>query len=86
MSNVYACAVLLVALSPHRVCCLKRLGYAVFVELYVGEFNREVVCLENRWSAGISAIGDVCCWADVRRFHDRRDLESYQCGDAAANV
>ena len=77
MFDVYTGTVLLVALPPNRVCRLKRLGHAVFVELYVGEFNREVVCLENRWSAGISAIGGVCCWLDVRRFHGWWDLESY---------
>ena len=41
------------------------IGHAIFVELYAGEFDYQVGSLENQWSAGITAVGNVRDWIDV---------------------
>jgi len=84
--DVYAGTVFLVALPSDRVRCFQRLGNAVFVELYAGEFDYQGECLEDRRTEGITAAGDVRNWVDVRRFHRRRNLEPRQCRDTATDV
>ena len=64
--DVYACTILLVALPSDRFCCIKRLGDAIFMELYVSKFSCEIRSSENRWTAGNSAARHVRRWIDVR--------------------
>ena len=56
------------------------------MELYVGEFDYQVGSLENQWTAGITAVGNVRDWIDVRGFHCRWYLESRQRRDTTADV
>ena len=69
-----------------RVRRFQRLGDAVFVELYAGEFDYQMECFEDWWPESIPAVGDVRDWVDVRGLHCWRNLESHQRRDTTADV
>ena len=86
LTDVYASAFLLVALSSDWVCRLQRLGHALLMELYAGEFDYQVECFEDWRTASVTAVSDVRDWVDVRRFYGGWYLEPRECRDTATDV
>ena len=86
LTDVYAGAFLLVALSSDWVCRLQRLGHALLMELYAGEFDYQVECFEDWRTASVTAVSDVRDWVDVRRFYGGWYLEPRECRDTATDV